>query len=879
MPYCSYWSSLAWRTAHVRKKTASPKTASTPTERTTAPRYEPQNRRLLVDWTTGTVVGALGINLDDTLIRAWSGDCRYLAVATGSVESRATAVYDTVDMRYVGEVPDARIVPHPITWGPDDFLMVEGRNGAVLWNVPANIQYPLHVGFNTTTYRNFSRLRWDADNKQLTANLANGGRIVYDLTTGEATIAAYSRPGELVLGGERFACTPNFSGERGGATTNYLVGLKYAFSGGVMSIGRWTGGGSFEALQTLEANVPSLRYQEKGWSANCRYIAASMESATLADSYDTIIWDVLNQRRVGTYPDARGGAHRLSWDTAEKNVLVETRDGAFLWNLETGARVLVNDVVQQPPINCRPTYSECQPISFHHMYWDAGQQQFLGVPVLAPNTIVAYDVNTGAEVTRYVVEGASAEHPAQFITSNNSRLLLIYVNGWATLLDRVSGTSTSFNTGITSSRFTLRSDATISTDNRFLAMLGYDLRVWDLTSRAPSSTPISLFRGIYIYNPHFINADTVVGGYLDQYQYRVNVVTGQTFGAYGQQNIDPDAQPVQSYTAIPGTSGEGKEFWEGDQPQCSVSARYDVDARQILVDDLAADTTHVVAENVNTVRKLLLSPDCQTIYADVQRRDITLPYDETPGNESYRYDELNEVIFWDVRTGDQLFTQNVSNYFSHVWWNPDGNRALAQVFGAGYYLIVPAKRIAVPIVFQDTDRGRLPMYIHTYWDHERGIVLVAGYGEVFAIDMQTGHERLRFPALEGMRGGCNDIGCGMDVDGAWVFVQGDDSMSAWNMDTLEHTTVPDGMTGSALQRTLISPDGRYLVVSRTMVRVWDVQNLPETYAEREPIARFYAGSRDILSMRFVDNMTLEVVTRTEDATATTRYDVTTGYPM
>ena len=97
--------------------------------------------------------------------------------------------------------------------------------------------------------------------------------------------------------------------------------------------------------------------------------------------------------------------------------------------------------------------------------------------------------------------------------------------------------------------------------------------------------------------------------------------------------------------------------------------------------------------------------------------NITLPYDETPGNESYRYDRLNEVIFWDVQTGEQLFTQNVSNYFSHVWWNPDGNRALAHVFGAGYYLIVPAERIAVPIVFQDTDQGRLPLYIRTYWDH------------------------------------------------------------------------------------------------------------------------------------------------------------------
>lgn len=702
------------------------------------PRYEPQNRRLLlVDWTTSAVAGVLSTNLDDTLIRVWSGDCRYLAVATGSTESRATVVYDTVDLLYVGSVPDARFAPHPITWGPDDFLMVEGRNGAVLWNVPENIQYPLDVGFNTTTYRNFSRLRWDEENMQLTANLANGGRIVYDLTTGAATIAAYSRPGEIILGGERFTCIPLRNSERGGANIGSWLRLQYADSGGVMSIGGWSGGGNIEALQPLEGNIPRTRYQEKGWSANCRYIAASMESTTLADSYDTVIWDVLNQRRVGTYPDARGVSHRLSWDTAEKHVLIETRDGAYLWNLETGARILVNDVVQQPPINCRPNYNECQPISFHHVYWDAGQQLLLGVPVQTPNAVVAYDVNTGAEVTRYTVEGADSENPAQFITSNNSRLLLTYANGRATLLDRVSGVSTAFDTDITSSDFMLHSNASISTDNHFLMLYNYAVRVWDLTTLMPASVPVYSYRGNYsLYNPHFINGDTLAGGYSDQY--RINVVTGEVFGDYGRMSLDPNTQPMQNYTAIPGTSGEGVQDWQGTQPLCSVAARYDTGTRQIIIHNLTVDTTRVVAQNVNTVRKLLLSPDCQTIYADVQRLDTSLPYDETPGNENYRYARLNEVIFWDVQTGDQLFTQGISNYFSHVWWNPDGNRALAQVFGAGYYLITPAERSTVPITFQDTDQGRLPLYIRTYWDHERGIVLVAGYGEVFAIDMQTG---------------------------------------------------------------------------------------------------------------------------------------------
>ncbi|NDJ76066.1 MAG: hypothetical protein GYB65_07385, partial [Chloroflexi bacterium] len=124
------------------------------------PRYEPAARRLtLVDWTTAETVQEIATDLDSTLIRAWSLDCRYLAVAIGPVESMDTVVFDTVTNARMGHVPDAHYQPHYVTWGPGNYLVVESRLGAVLWNVPTGTQFTLTDSFSQVTVRNFSRIR------------------------------------------------------------------------------------------------------------------------------------------------------------------------------------------------------------------------------------------------------------------------------------------------------------------------------------------------------------------------------------------------------------------------------------------------------------------------------------------------------------------------------------------------------------------------------------------------------------------------------------------------------------------------------------------------------------------------------------------------
>lgn len=843
------------------------------------PRYEPQNRRLvLVDWNNGAVLGVLGSDLGDTIIRGWSANCRYLAVATGDAASRDTVVYDTVEMRLVGRVPDARIIPHPISWGPHEFLVVEGRAGAVLWNVPQNIQYHLDVGFSEITNRNFSRLRWDADHYQLTANFSDGGRAVYDLRTGQPTIAVVSRPGEIVIGGERFACQPTRSA-RGGASVSGLW-LRYAHDSGVIYLGRgWAA--ITESLATIEAGLPPTRVQPLGWSINCRYVAAALDSTERDDTYDTVIWDFIEGRRVGVYPDARDLPHRLTWDTAEKHALVETRNGAYLWNLLTNERVLVNaNVSTITAPNCY--YAACYSYSFERVYWDAGREQMLGVPVQAPNAVVAYDVHTGQEVTRYTVEGAS--EPLDFITSDNSRLLLTEADGYIRMWDRETGAIISLTAPNPVHQLSGR--AAVSPDNRYLAInQGVNVWVWDLNAGAasPAYTHDVSKLGYRWWgtNIYFANADTLDSGNTYS-QMRLNVVSGEFFGSLAEP-IDPQAQVAQSWSESVGTSGYGWEIG-ATVPGCPLAVRYNEQRRQLILHDTRTSEQRIIEADLNNMRKLFLSPDCQSIFGEVRVMNTALPYDETPADDLFDYQRAYQFVLWDIASGERLATLDTTRgknqIGARVWWNPDGSRALVDT-GAGYFLIHPANKSVLSIRFQDTDGGYLPRRMTTYWDHQRGLVLVAGFGEVFALDMQTGVERLRFPAAEGQRGGCYNsqyAGCGMKLspDGKWVFVFGNDALSAWNIDTLSNISVPVESGRFRTGTALVSPDERYLVLSRSAVRVWDMTTLPEVFDERLPIATYGVGAEAVLSLRFADAQTLEVITRTTYGTAAAHYDLLTG---
>jgi hypothetical protein len=54
-----------------------------------------------------------------------------------------------------------------------------------------------------------------------------------------------------------------------------------------------------------------------------------------------VIWDVTIPQRLGVVPDAHGVPHRVTWDSTSAYAIVETRNGAYLWNMITNTRGLM----------------------------------------------------------------------------------------------------------------------------------------------------------------------------------------------------------------------------------------------------------------------------------------------------------------------------------------------------------------------------------------------------------------------------------------------------------------------------------------------------------------------------------------------------------
>ncbi len=822
------------------------------------PRYEPQNRRLLlVDWATSDEIRTLATDLGDTIIQSWSANCQYLAVATGNDAERATVVYDTLTGERIGSVPGAIGAPHRTSWGPGNYLIVERREGAILWDVPRNIQYSLNTGFNTTTYRNFDDLRWDAENKQLIATLSVGGRRVYDLNTGAETIDASSPPGMIALGGNLYPCERYGNPRDGVAYQVSPVSLDYNEQAELvfLRINRYNA----TPLETLEDGVSALSVRTLGWSAGCRYVAgALMISDGRGDNpliYDTVIWDVQNKRRVGNFSDAHHIPHPLYFDTAGTHVMVQTRHGAFLWNLETDGRVLVNEVVGPPRLGC---YSNCRLRSFHDTYWDAGRDQFLGVPIQQSDTIIAYNIHTGEPETSYIVEGA--EEPLSFITSDDSRYLVATVGNDVTMWDRETGAVTSFV--LPNPHIQL-----ISPDSRYFVSIDYEadaLVVWELANLFSDATPAyRLPRGAFRGTPWRFISNRVVASS----SYRPQTIHIET-GEVTTTTFQPEEQMPVAYSALPGVSGNGGERGNpfrdtvpGDV--CRLATYYNGVERKLYVRNLNTNETTLIAKNISRIYQSNISPDCQFLYANESLFNTDVPYRVEGDGERRRTARMG---LWRIATGEK-----VAEFASgDAQWSPEGAQAILFTDNGDYVFDTASGSYTQIRFLTDTDPSLLE---RTYWDYDRGVVYVRGCSAAHAIDIATGEERARFTVTDFSSFGCH-IKHGWVYGAAnfrvledgWVQVYNGSRSVVWNVETLEHVYLPQNS-----RITVISPDRRYVVLGLSEVYVYSF----ETGAL---LAEYGVLHSRVLDIAFIDNQKIAVQQWQEDdiGRETVMYDLLSG---
>jgi WD40 repeat protein len=734
-------------------------------------RYEPQNRRLvLIDWTTGAEVQVITSDLMTTRIMGWSPDCRYLAVAVGESESMDTIVFDTANHVKVGFVADARQAPHPITWGPNNYLMVETRTGAILWNVPANTQIRLTDSFDPFTARNFSRIRWDIANGQVIVNLAVGGREVYDLHTGQKLeLAANSNNSEernyfgaqpvtntITLGGKSYTCRRSYYGQE------YTVGgieTRFDYPSQTLSLVLYPyqTGARFEAVEMIEDGLNASWYRDRGWSSDCRYVAASL-GIEGQNASNTVVWDVVKKRRVGMFEDARIIVHPIRWSPINSSLIIETRDGAYLWHLPSNTRTLLTKDVQTSL---------------------AGQ-----------TSIQTFTKIRWLENRLYTIEIDEPE------------LVKVYDNQTGTLLETLPAAS-------------------------FPA--------------EPSTTPV----------------------------------------------------PAAQFVGVPGTgtpvdaeSGYSNNWWRYRRSRCADAtlAYYRDDTRQIILRDVSTGDERALVQGINQTDSLTFSPNCRYLTAEVSlASNEPVTYDTSPVDDTVFYDKSENFLIWDVETGEQVAQlPHLFRYqtYAYVRWSPDGGYALLRLT-SGHYVIELATRRIVFLTFQETggsyyyNRPASHTWLQTYWDFERGQVLIGGWNAVHAFDLVTGKESGRFTASTDA--GCSWFsGCvfSLSPDRKTLFIESGNAVGIWNLNTYEHHQIDVDPSGSSYPgQFALSPDGRYFVIARSMVRVWDLTNLPEEFRDRDPVYRYAGPFAYVRQMRFIDNTTVELGTRRD---GTYHLDVTTG---
>ncbi len=105
------------------------------------------------------------------------------------------------------------------------------------------------------------------------------------------------------------------------------------YAHGQLALIDWSSGAVVRVLETANA---APNFWLLGWSPDCHYLAGGLGDA---ERYTTILWDATSGAQIGTVADGYRRPHFLTWSPRGDALVVETRRGAFLWDLATGNRL------------------------------------------------------------------------------------------------------------------------------------------------------------------------------------------------------------------------------------------------------------------------------------------------------------------------------------------------------------------------------------------------------------------------------------------------------------------------------------------------------------------------------------------------------------
>ena len=147
----------------------------------------------------------------------------------------------------------------------------------------------------------------------------------------------------------------------------------------------WTTGDTLQQIAPI--TLPGTAQRITGWSPNCQYvsIALGMPNDQNVMIWRTEVWDVLSSTQLAEFVDARRIPHPMTWSLESEFILVESRNGAFVWSLATRQAVILSSSADGNARTFRPDTVQ----------WDTTNRTISGLLTFEPLGTAIYHLDTG----------------------------------------------------------------------------------------------------------------------------------------------------------------------------------------------------------------------------------------------------------------------------------------------------------------------------------------------------------------------------------------------------------------------------------------------------------------------------------------------------
>ncbi|MBI1280744.1 MAG: hypothetical protein GC179_21650 [Anaerolineaceae bacterium] len=275
----------------------------------------------------------------------------------------------------------------------------------------------------------------------------------------------------------------------------YKAGLfpRYEYRNKRLVLVSWNTG---KTVQEVETSLDASHLNVMNWSPDCHYMAAALGEF---GNTDTVIWDITNGQRVGSFNNAG-----LRWSPDSQQAIVSNKDGLALWTVGQEKSIKLTDFRGDDYISQWDTaHGEVWVLPTSYYYSAAG--------------VTVYSRSTGEKVGYYDNPAGQSAQIGFTLSADGGHVLVYTVRlqsesgAGVTVWER--GTKNNIQVDANTDGTSYAERIALSPDGRYLVIGGNNLRVWDLqklpTKLSDRDPVVYAASEAKITSVHFLNGNII----------------------------------------------------------------------------------------------------------------------------------------------------------------------------------------------------------------------------------------------------------------------------------------------------------------------------------------------------------------------------------